>query len=102
MVSTYGDLAFEVMNIAKSGFSDKIVDDYPYIEAEIVWAVKNEMAQTIVDILSRRMRLAFLNQSAALSAISHVADVLKKLPEFDNVDIENLENEAKYRFENEI
>lgn len=102
LVSTYGDLAFEVMNIAKSGFSDKIVDDYPYIEAEIVWAVKNEMAQTIVDILSRRMRLAFLNQSAALSAISHVADVLKKLPEFDNIDIENLENEAKYRFENEI
>ncbi len=103
LIHTYGDQAFEVAKIAKEeGYAENMVDGYPYIEAEIVWAVRNEMAQTIVDILSRRMRLAFLNQSAAVSAIDHVVNILKKLPEFENVDIENLKNEARYRFENEI
>ena len=103
LIRTYGDLSFEVAKIAKEGFMEKIVDGYPYIEAEIVWAVRNEMAQTLIDLLSRRIRLAFLNQDKAQEAIEHVSYILKKIPEYKNTsNLNALENEAKDRFKYNI
>ncbi len=33
----------------------------PYTGAEVVWAVRAEMAQTVEDVLARRTRALFLN-----------------------------------------
>lgn len=47
--------------------------DYPFIYAEIVWAVRFEMARTIEDFLARRVRLLFLDAKAAIQSAPTVA-----------------------------
>ena len=49
---------------------------YPFIDGEIRYAVRHEYAQTAVDVLARRMRLAFLNAQAALEALPQVIDMM--------------------------
>ena len=46
------------------------------IEAEIRYAIRHEYAQTAIDVLARRTRLAFLNAQAALHALPYVVDIM--------------------------
>lgn len=46
------------------------------IEAEIRYAVRHEYAQTAVDFIARRCRLAFLNASMACGALPLVVDIM--------------------------
>ena len=55
----------------------RLVEQFPYIEAEIKYGVK-EYACTIVDFLARRTRLAFLNAEAAADAIPKIAEIMAK------------------------
>ena len=48
----------------------------PYVKAEVVWAVRNEMARTVEDALARRTRALFLNAHAALETAPAVADLM--------------------------
>ncbi|HEY9671511.1 MAG TPA: glycerol-3-phosphate dehydrogenase/oxidase [Waterburya sp.] len=48
----------------------------PYIEAEVRWAVRYEMARTVEDVLSRRTRSLFLDAEASLEAAPRVAAIL--------------------------
>ena len=50
--------------------------DLPYIKAEVVWAVRHEMARTLEDVLSRRTRSLTLNARAALEAAPEVARLM--------------------------
>ena len=50
----------------------------PYTKAEIVWAIRNEMARTIDDILARRVRALFLDAKAAIEVAPLVASMLAK------------------------
>lgn len=58
--------------------SKKLVEEFPYTEAEVVWATRNEMARTIEDIIARRLRILFLNANAAIKAAPRVAALLQK------------------------
>ena len=55
----------------------RLTGDYPYIEADVVYAVQ-EYACSIADVLGRRTRLAFLNVQAADQCVSKVADIMAK------------------------
>ena len=48
----------------------------PYIAAEIIWAVRGEMARTVEDVLARRTRALFLNARAAIAMAPEVADFI--------------------------
>ena len=48
----------------------------PYIKAEVVWAVREEMARTLEDVLARRTRALFLNARAAIAMAPEVADLM--------------------------
>ena len=41
---------------------------YDYLQAEVIWAIRNEMARTVEDVLARRLRLLFLDAKAAKKA----------------------------------
>ena len=56
---------------AKAG--SKIHPDHPFLYAEALWAVREEMAQTLEDVLARRIRLLFLDARAASEAAEEVA-----------------------------
>ncbi|KAE8581149.1 hypothetical protein XENTR_v10024683 [Xenopus tropicalis] len=83
LAATYGDQAFEVAKLAKvTGkrwpiVGKRLVSEFPYIEAEIKYALR-EYACTAVDVISRRTRLGFLNVQAAEEALPRIVDIMAK------------------------
>ncbi|WP_299756510.1 glycerol-3-phosphate dehydrogenase/oxidase [uncultured Pontibacter sp.] len=54
----------------------KLHKEYPYMYAEVVWAVRHEMARTVEDVLARRLRVLFLNAKAAIEMAPQVAALM--------------------------
>ncbi len=79
-LSVYGSSAVQIINLSKQdeALNQKIHHSYPYIKGEIIWAVRNEMAKTVEDILARRIRLLFLDAQAAIDAAPAVAHLMAK------------------------
>ncbi|EPQ03417.1 Glycerol-3-phosphate dehydrogenase, mitochondrial [Myotis brandtii] len=81
LASTYGDKAFEVAKMASvTGkrwpiVGVRLVSEFPYIEAEVKYGIK-EYACTAVDMISRRTRLAFLNVQAAEEALPRIVELM--------------------------
>ncbi|MEX0945016.1 MAG: glycerol-3-phosphate dehydrogenase/oxidase [Balneolaceae bacterium] len=48
----------------------------PYLKAEVIWAVREEMAMTIEDILSRRTRALLLDARASVEMAPEVAKLM--------------------------
>ncbi|GAA6764954.1 glycerol-3-phosphate dehydrogenase/oxidase [Flavobacterium sp. CGRL1] len=57
---------------------EKLHPDYEFTLAEIVWAVRYEMARTVDDILARRVRLLFLDARAAIEVSEKTASIIAK------------------------
>lgn len=55
---------------------EKIHPDLPYVKAEVIWAVRNEMAQTIEDVLSRRTRALLLDAKASMEMAPEVGRLI--------------------------
>ncbi len=66
-----------------SFMTEKIHPDLPYTNAEIVWAVRNEMCMTVEDALSRRTRALLLNAKASMEAAGHVARIIAREKNLD-------------------
>ncbi|MCP9260268.1 Glycerol-3-phosphate dehydrogenase [Dirofilaria immitis] len=81
LASTYGDKAFAVARMSKiTGkrwpiVGDRLHSEFPYIESEVKYAIK-EYACTAVDVIARRLRLAFLNTYAAYEVLDKVVDIM--------------------------
>ncbi len=73
---TYGDQAERVAALAREGYGARLAPGHPYLEAEVVWAAREELAVRALDVLARRTRLAFLDQRAAHSALERVVALL--------------------------
>lgn len=72
-----GDKALILEMIDKHPQLDKkIHDDLPHLEAEVVWAVKFEMARTLEDVLARRVRILFLDAAIAIEIAPKVAALM--------------------------
>ena len=54
----------------------KLSPKYDYTVAEVVWAVRQEMARTVEDVLARRVRLLFLDARVAIEVAPQVAAVM--------------------------
>jgi glycerol-3-phosphate dehydrogenase len=50
----------------------------PYTGAEVIWAVRHELALTLEDVLARRTRALFLNAQAALRMAPRVVDLMAR------------------------
>ncbi|KAI0769123.1 DAO-domain-containing protein [Trametes elegans] len=78
----YGDRAWTICSYANSTgkawplHGIRLAPGYPFIEAEVRYAVRNEYAQTAVDVIARRIRLSFLNAQAALDALPRVVEIM--------------------------
>lgn len=79
-LSIYGIDAKNIRKLIEQNYdlAATIHVDYPYTKAEVIWFVKNEMAQTVEDILARRIRLLFLDAKAAIDCAPIVASLLAK------------------------
>lgn len=59
-------------------YLQKIHPEHPFTVAEVVWAIQNEMAETVEDVLARRVRLLFLDARAAIDSAQKVAEIIAK------------------------
>ncbi|MFQ5944131.1 MAG: FAD-dependent oxidoreductase [Anaerolineales bacterium] len=73
---SYGDQAKFVAELAKNDLDKRLAAGHPAIEAEVVWAARAEFAQTPLDVLARRTRIAFLDRAAAIEALPQVVGLL--------------------------
>ncbi|MEI9946258.1 MAG: glycerol-3-phosphate dehydrogenase/oxidase [Chitinophagaceae bacterium] len=65
----------------------------PFIKAEIIWSVQNEMCMTVEDALSRRTRALLLDAKAAIESASTVARIMaKEMDKDDAWKIEQIDN----------
>jgi glycerol-3-phosphate dehydrogenase len=72
----YGDRAGEVARIAASGYGALLAKDHPYLEAEVLYAVRHECAEHAMDVLVHRTALALLDTTAAMEASGRVIDLM--------------------------
>jgi glycerol-3-phosphate dehydrogenase len=52
--------------------------DLPYRACEVVWAVSNEWARTLDDVLARRTRALFLDTRASIEIAPRVAEIMAR------------------------
>ena len=76
----YGSDAEKIRVLAASDseLGKQLHPELPYIAAEVVWAVREEMARSVEDVLARRTRALFLNARAAIAMAPEVARLLAK------------------------
>jgi glycerol-3-phosphate dehydrogenase len=68
--------AIKALQDTTASYAAKVHPDYPYTVAEVIWAVRQEMAVTVEDVLARRIRLLFLDAMAAIQAAPAVAEIM--------------------------
>ncbi|MFC1815714.1 glycerol-3-phosphate dehydrogenase/oxidase [Thermodesulfobacteriota bacterium] len=73
----YGSDAIEIQQLAKNDARlGQTLSDDSILRAEVVWAVKHEMARTVEDFLARRRRILFLDASAGINMAPAVAELM--------------------------
>lgn len=73
----HGDRAPEVVAAcAEADGLDVLVPDLPYLVGEVRWAARHEMACTLDDVLSRRLRVSVRDAAAGGAGIDVAADVM--------------------------
>ncbi|HLF46328.1 MAG TPA: glycerol-3-phosphate dehydrogenase/oxidase, partial [Chitinophagaceae bacterium] len=75
------------------GMATPIHPRLPYINAEILWAVENEMCMTVEDALARRTRALLLDAKAAMEAAPLVASIMAKEMQKDQAWMKNQIND---------
>ena len=77
-LSVYGSdfVAIRALISDDARLGEKFHSDLPYTKAEIVWAAREELAQTVEDAIARRTRALFLNARAAQAIAPAVADLM--------------------------
>jgi glycerol-3-phosphate dehydrogenase len=99
-LSRYGSDAEEVERLKQlwPGFAAVIDHDLPFTFAEVVYAVRQEMARTVEDVLSRRMRALLIDARAARRAAPAVAKVMANelgtSPEWERQQVDAFEDLA--------
>ena len=81
LVAAYGTEWRDVWAIVQNdnALVARVAPELPYIAAEIHWAVEQEMALTLADILVRRLHVAFETHDHGISAAPAVARVAAPL-----------------------
>lgn len=84
-LASYGSDAARIEQIIREQpeLARPLHPDLPICEAQVVWAVRHEMARTVDDVLARRTRALFLNSRAALEMAPTVARLMAEELDWD-------------------
>jgi glycerol-3-phosphate dehydrogenase len=66
----------EALIEAHPAMAAKLHQKLPYLQAEVLWQARHEMARTVEDVLARRTRALLLNAKASIEAAPTVAAIL--------------------------
>jgi glycerol-3-phosphate dehydrogenase len=81
LIARYGSLATEVLDLIKADktLGRRLLDGYPYLRAEVAYAVTHEGALHPEDVLARRVRLLIESADAGLAAAPEVVVIMAGL-----------------------
>ncbi len=79
-LAVYGSDAPAIQALARENreWAEPLSPDLPIIGAQVIWAVREEMARALDDVLARRTRALYLNAPAALTMAPAVARLMAK------------------------
>ncbi|MFO0696082.1 MAG: glycerol-3-phosphate dehydrogenase/oxidase [Polyangiales bacterium] len=85
LASTYGGLAVHLAALVAQdpSLGEPLVAGRPEILAQVDWAVQQELAATVSDVMVRRTQLFFRDRDQGLGAAAEVADRMGKLLGWD-------------------
>ncbi len=74
----YGSDLSKIKSLVRENqaLAEPLVPGFPYTKAEVVWAVREEMARTVEDFLARRSRFLLLDARKSMEAAPVVARVI--------------------------
>ncbi|MCF8038424.1 MAG: FAD-dependent oxidoreductase, partial [Desulfohalobiaceae bacterium] len=77
---SYGSDGLHIKKLAQVDpeLGEKLHPDLPYIKAEVVWAVREEMARSVEDVLARRSRALLLDARASLDMAPETARIMAR------------------------
>ncbi len=75
--SNFSDL--ETLEKENPALREKLHPNLPYTAGQVVYACRFEMALTVEDVLSRRLRATFLDARAAIESAEKVAAIMKSV-----------------------
>lgn len=100
---SYGSLAEDVIGSTKKEKAfERLDSSHPYIEAEVYYCVKNEMAVHVVDFLIRRIPLGLLDIKAAKYASKRVLEIMRSILDWDAPRIQKEQKLISERFDEAI
>ncbi|MDG2167943.1 MAG: glycerol-3-phosphate dehydrogenase C-terminal domain-containing protein, partial [Opitutales bacterium] len=73
----------------KPKLDEAIHERLPYCWAEVLWAIENELVESVEDVLSRRTRSLLLDAQAAIEAAPEVARFMAKKMDRDEAWIQS-------------
>jgi glycerol-3-phosphate dehydrogenase len=78
LATRYGTLAADVRSLiaADPTLGEPLVAGQPYLRAEAVYAVRSEMATTLIDVVARRTRAHLFDRAATLEAAPAIAALI--------------------------
>lgn len=76
----YGSDQDEILRLQKENpeYANKLINNYDFTVGEVVWAIRNEMARTVDDVLARRIRILYLDAKASIEIAPKVAKIMAK------------------------
>jgi glycerol-3-phosphate dehydrogenase len=97
LADTYGTEAPMVLKLVveNSVWGIRLAHNHPFIQAEVIYAARTELAMTLPDVLMRRIRLGLIDWQATLEALPISAQLLSA--ELGWLASESARNEADFR-----
>jgi glycerol-3-phosphate dehydrogenase len=79
LMKKYGNNALKVMQLTENQaeLKELLVTNHPFIRAEVLYVIQEEMATTVDDVLERRLGLTLRDEVASKSVEPYVEEVLK-------------------------
>jgi glycerol-3-phosphate dehydrogenase len=79
-LAIYGSDKKEIEKLEKQNqyYSQTLSEETPITVAQVIWAVRNEMARTVEDFLARRTRVLFTDAKLAVDLAPKVADIMMR------------------------
>lgn len=74
--ASYGDQAYRIAALATQGFGKRLIEPYPVLEAEVIYALRHEMATTVVDLIAQRTSLAYLDSHACIESLPKIVQLM--------------------------
>jgi len=74
----YGSEALELLKLIENdaALGRRLIDDLPFIRAEVIYACRHEMAMTPYDVLARRTSIMLEDRQRGLGALEDVASLM--------------------------